>query len=114
MSTAPAVCQKTFLASAPPVNVTLVAEAWVRVPTTWKIQTSPGPPERVTSRDMDTPVVQLWRPGERARRPIPPAPRLKTRGVLRPGPSVWESPHHAPPQSGGGRRAPCGEQDQPH
>src|SRR5450759_5299587 len=65
MATAPAVCQHTFLARAPPVIVTLVAEAWVRDPATWKIHTSFGPPSRVTSFDIETSPVHLYRPGGR-------------------------------------------------
>src|ERR1041385_1444382 len=48
IATTPAACQNTFPACAPPVRITLVAEAWVIPPATWKIQTSFGPPLSVT------------------------------------------------------------------
>ena len=59
MVTAPATCQKIFLASAPPAKVTRAALAWVIVPATWKIQTSFGPPDRVTSVVIRRPVPHL-------------------------------------------------------
>jgi len=59
MATPPADCQKTFLAIAPPLRITLVADAWVSAPATWKIHTSLGPPARVTSFDMPTLLVHL-------------------------------------------------------
>jgi len=59
MATAPADCQKTFLASAPPDRITFVAEAWVRVPAIWKIQTAFRPPVRVTFFEMETLLVHL-------------------------------------------------------
>src|ERR1017187_2696273 len=45
-------CQKTFLAWAPPVKMTLPLTATVSVLAIWKTQTSPGPPESVSSRVM--------------------------------------------------------------
>lgn len=58
MVTAPAVCQNTFLACAPPVRITFLAGAWVSAPAIWKMKTSFGPPERVMSFVMDRPLVQ--------------------------------------------------------
>ena len=73
----PAVCQNKFLAYAPPVSVTFLTEASLRFAAIWKIHTSFGPPARVASLDMDTPVLQLYRPGANVRAPISPAPKLR-------------------------------------
>ncbi len=57
--TAPATAQKMFLACAPPLRITLVAELISRVPAIWKIQTAFAPPERVTSVGIVTPELHL-------------------------------------------------------
>src|SRR5450631_2332491 len=59
MMTPPAVCQKTFLACAPPLRMTFVAEAWLRVPAIWNIHTWFDAPDRVTSLAMPTLLVHL-------------------------------------------------------
>ena len=59
ISTAPATCQKTFLAMAPPVRNTFLAELMVRSPEIWKIQTSVALPVSVTSVGMVTVLVHL-------------------------------------------------------
>ena len=59
MATDPEVCQKMFLASAPPLRITLVALACVRVPAIWNIQTSFRPPEMVTSVGIKTRVFHF-------------------------------------------------------
>ena len=58
-ATTPATAQKMFLACAPPLRITLVAELISRVPAIWKIQTSSGPPERVTSVGIVTQELHL-------------------------------------------------------
>src|SRR6185295_8780849 len=55
----PAICQKTFLARAPPTRLTDFAPAMVTSPAIWKIQTSLAAPERVRSVGMVTPVPHL-------------------------------------------------------
>jgi len=49
-------CQKMFLACAPPVRIILVPLACLIPLAIWKIQTSYGPPLRVTSEFIETPV----------------------------------------------------------
>src|SRR5690242_16911317 len=53
-STTPKTCQMTFWTSAPPVRMTLVADASVTPCAIWKIQTSFAEPLRVTSLEMVT------------------------------------------------------------
>ncbi len=57
--TAPLTCQKTFLASAPPVRVTLVPLLTVRSWAIWKIQTSVALPASVRSMGISRPVLHL-------------------------------------------------------
>src|SRR4029077_2763213 len=59
MLTTPATCHTTFCANAPPVRITLVADAWVRPPAIWKIQVSFAPPLSVTFFGMLTVFVHL-------------------------------------------------------
>src|SRR6185312_16434706 len=61
--TVPATCQKMFLACAPLLKVMLTAELNVRLPATWKIQTSFGPPEIVTLEGTVTALDHLYKPG---------------------------------------------------
>ena len=58
-ATLPATCQNMFLACAPPARMTCLTEARITFPVVWKIHTSLGPPERVTSSLMVMPVVHL-------------------------------------------------------
>ena len=81
----PATCQKTFAALAPPESITLIPaaspalaqeaqEAISRLPAIWSIQTSFGPPERVTSLFITTLELHFQTPGASVNPLISPAP----------------------------------------
>src|ERR1043166_7717492 len=68
--TMPATCQTMFLACAPPVGITRVADAWVTPPAIWKIQVSFAPPLSVTLLGMRTVLDHLYRPAGSVRPPM--------------------------------------------
>src|ERR1043166_4763377 len=70
--TMPATCQTMFLACAPPVRITRVADAWVTPPAIWKIQVSFAPPLSVTLLGMRTVLDHLYRPAGSVRPPMLP------------------------------------------
>jgi hypothetical protein len=92
-ATVPATTHIIFFERAPPIKAMRTFAAWTRVPEIWKIQAdeleisqthrkkngrdvlSAAPPAIVMSVEMVTPVVHLYRPGERIEPPMRPRRR---------------------------------------
>jgi len=86
--TAPDTTQTMFDASAPPRRVVFTPVAKTKVPATWKIQVSVGPPDKVIPLAALTPLDHLYSPGRIICPPMLPLRRFTEVGFALPFASV--------------------------